>query len=96
MTFILSHVKLLWWRTTPSPRIIAPSSRPGTKLVSQASDEAKRKFDKELEYEKNNRMDRACELWGEGAGLSPDAPSILYDKGICAEIGGKLDRSLEL
>lgn len=60
------------------------------------SDEAKKKFEQGIDYAKNNRMDRACELWGEVRILSPNAPSVLYDLGICAEITGDLDQSQEL
>lgn len=61
-----------------------------------ASKEAENKFERALDYAKNNRMDRACELWGEARILSPNAPSILYDLGICAEITGDLEKAYDL
>jgi len=60
------------------------------------SREAENKFDGAMEYAKNNRMDRACELWGEARILSPKAPSILYNLGICSEITGDLEKAYDL
>lgn len=60
------------------------------------SRDAESKFDRALEYARNNRMDRACELWGEARILSPNAPSILYDLGICSEITGDLEKAYDL
>lgn len=61
-----------------------------------ASIEAEKKFEQGVDYAKNNRLDRACELWGEARILSPNAPSILYSLGICSEVTGELEQALEL
>lgn len=60
------------------------------------SKDAENKFEKATEYAKANRMDRACELWGEARILSPNAPSILYNLGICAEITGDIEKAYDL
>lgn len=49
-----------------------------------------------LEYASKNRFDRSCELWGEGRILSPNAPAILYNLGVCAEVRGDLVNALDL
>jgi hypothetical protein len=61
-----------------------------------ASKEAARKLDQGMDYVKNNRLDRACELWGEGRILSPNSPSLLYNLAICAEVRGDLEKALNL
>jgi hypothetical protein len=58
--------------------------------------EAKDKLKRGLEYASKQRMDTACELWGEANNLSPSAPSILYNLGVCAESRGDLDAALSL
>jgi tetratricopeptide (TPR) repeat protein len=60
------------------------------------SREAERKFEQGIDYAKHNRLDRACELWGEARILSPDAPAILYNLGICSEVTGELEQALDL
>ena len=60
------------------------------------SEESARRLKMGLEYAENDRFDRACELWDEALKLSPDAPSLLYNLGICAETGGDLDRAMSL
>jgi len=58
-----------------------------------SSSEAKDKLKNGLDYAAKQRMDRACELWGEANALSPDAPSILYNLGVCAESRGEFDKA---
>ena len=60
------------------------------------SDAAKKKFEQGIDFAKHNRMDRACELWGEANTLSPNAPAILYNLGICLEITGQFEQALDL
>jgi len=60
------------------------------------SRDAENKFERAFDYARSNRMDRACELWGESRILSPNAPSILYNLGICSEITGDLEKAYEL
>jgi hypothetical protein len=61
-----------------------------------SSNEAVQKLDLGLDYAKSNRLDRACELWGEGRGISPNSPSLIYNLAICAEIRGDLEDALNL
>jgi len=61
-----------------------------------SSKAAEQKLDLGMEYAKNKRLDRACEIWGEGRILSPTAPSFLYNLAICAEIRGDLENALDL
>ncbi|MDP3049419.1 MAG: CsgG/HfaB family protein [Thermodesulfovibrionales bacterium] len=60
------------------------------------SKEAEKKFEQGISYAKGNRLDRACELWGEARILSPNTPSILYNLGICSEVTGELEHALDL
>lgn len=60
------------------------------------SSEAEKKLKQGMEYAKANRMDRACEFWGEAKDLEPQAPSLLYNLGICSEVNGDLDQALRL
>jgi hypothetical protein len=60
------------------------------------SGEAKEKLKLGMEYAAKGRMDQACELWGAARILSPGAPSILYDLGVCAESRGDFDAALNL
>lgn len=60
------------------------------------SGDAKDKLKRGIEYAGKGRMDQACELWGESRILSPSAPSVLYDLGVCAESRGDFDAALKL
>jgi hypothetical protein len=60
------------------------------------SKEAVIKLSQGMEYAQNNRFDRACELWGEGRILSPNAPALLYNLGICGEVRGDFGSALDL
>ncbi|TSA47113.1 MAG: hypothetical protein D4R56_02685 [Deltaproteobacteria bacterium] len=60
------------------------------------STEAKDKLKRGIEYAAKGRMDQACEFWGESRILSPSAPSVLYDLGICAESRGDFEAALKL
>lgn len=61
-----------------------------------AAPEALNRFESGLKFAKNNRLDRACELWQDAAPMAPEAPSLLYNLGVCAEIKGDLDRARDL
>lgn len=61
-----------------------------------SSKEAERKFEQGIDFAKNNRLDRACELWGEARTFSPNSLSIVYSLGICAEVTGNLEQALDL
>jgi len=58
--------------------------------------EAGEKLDLGVEYAKKGRLDRGCELWGEGRILSPNSPSLNYNLAICAEVRGDLENALNL
>jgi hypothetical protein len=60
------------------------------------SKEAKKKFEQGIDFAKNNRFDRACELWGEARILAPEFTSIVYNLGICSEITGEFEQALDL
>lgn len=60
------------------------------------SDEAKDKLKRGLAYAGNQRLDAACVLWEEASLLSPDAPSLLFNLGVCAESQGDYVRAMEL
>lgn len=64
--------------------------------AGMTSTEAKDKLKRGIEYAAKGRMDQACELWGESRILSPSAPSLLYDLGICAESRGDFEAALKL
>jgi tetratricopeptide (TPR) repeat protein len=57
---------------------------------------AREKLKQGIEFAGKGRMDSACELWGEAGGLSPDAPSLVYNLGVCAESRGDAVAALEL
>lgn len=60
------------------------------------SEKAEKEFEHGIDFAKNNRFDRACELWGEARTLSPDSTSILYNLGICSEITGEFEEAMDL
>lgn len=60
------------------------------------SKEASNKLEQGLYYAKNNRFDRACELWDEARILSPESASILYNLGVCHESTGEFEQALNL
>ncbi|MBN2688865.1 MAG: tetratricopeptide repeat protein [Deltaproteobacteria bacterium] len=60
------------------------------------SKEAKDKLKQGIAYAGKERMDTACEIWEEARRLSPDAPSILFNLGVCAESNGDYERALTL
>lgn len=60
------------------------------------SPEAKDKFKSGLAYADKERMDSACELWGEARNLAGNSPALLYNLGVCAESRGDLDAALLL
>lgn len=60
------------------------------------SREAKAKLEQGMDFVKNNRLDRACELWREARILAPNSPSLVYNLGICSEITGQLEQALDL
>jgi tetratricopeptide (TPR) repeat protein len=61
-----------------------------------ASEPAAEKLKNGLDFAKQNRFDRACELWGEARRISPRAPAILYNLGVCQEAMGNYEEALAL
>lgn len=43
---------------------------------------------------KEDRMERACELWSRAAELQPEGCAIPYLQGVCAEVGGRQEEAL--
>lgn len=60
------------------------------------SKEAINKFKDGLAFAKNNRFDRACELWGEARIIAEGSVSIIYNLGTCSEISGEYEQALDL
>lgn len=61
-----------------------------------ASPQAKDKLKQGVNYAGKNRLDTACELWGEAGTMAPDSPSITYNLGVCAESRGDVVAALAL
>lgn len=59
-----------------------------------ATEPAAEKLKNGLDYAENNRFDRACELWGEARLISPKAPAVLYNLGVCRESMGNYEEAL--
>lgn len=57
---------------------------------------AKQAFDSGLEFAKNQRFDRACEIWGELRQETPASISLLHNLAVCAEVRGDLKQALSL
>ena len=57
---------------------------------------AKEKLKQGIEFAGKGRMDNACELWGEAASLAPNAASLVYNLGVCAESRGDAEAALAL
>src|SRR3972149_7798562 len=52
------------------------------------SSQAKDKLKQGIEYAGKNRLDVACELWGEADTIASNSASITYNLGVCAESRG--------
>lgn len=60
------------------------------------SKEAKDRLSLGISFAEKNRLDAACEKWGEARQLAPNAPSILYNLGICAESIADMENAYKL
>lgn len=60
------------------------------------SKDAKEKLKSGLEFAKNNRLDRGCEIWSDARSFAPNSITYLYNLGVCAEVKGKLEGALSL
>lgn len=58
--------------------------------------EGKKLLKSSLEFAEAGRMDRACEMWHEGAEKYPQSPAFLHNLGLCSEIRADYDKALEL
>lgn len=59
------------------------------------SKEGKELLKNGIDFFKNKRTDKACELWKKGAEISPKSVSLHYNSGICAEMEGKYKEAVE-
>lgn len=84
------------FRADVAPHYVTVSVQLMDSTDGMTSREAERLFKQGLEFAKNNRLDRACELWGEARALSQPTAALLYDLGICSEITGDLEQALDL
>jgi tetratricopeptide (TPR) repeat protein len=57
---------------------------------------AREKLKQGIEFAGKGRMDSACELWGEAGNLAPNAVSLVYNLGVCAESRGDAEAALAL
>jgi len=60
------------------------------------SSTAKEKLKQGIQFAGKGRMDNACELWGEAGNLAPNAVSLVYNLGVCAESRGDVEAALTL
>lgn len=60
------------------------------------SDAAKAKLTQGINFAKNSRLDRGCEIWGEARTVASSSPSLLYNLGICSEVTGDLEQAADL
>lgn len=84
------------FRTDVAPYYITVNIKLMDSTDGITSKDAEKKLEQGIEFAKNNRLDRACELWGEARTLSQNSPSLLYNLGICSEVTGNLEQALDL
>ena len=60
------------------------------------SKEAKERLSLGISFAEKNRLDAACEKWGEARQLAPNAPSLLYNLGVCAESVADVENAYKL
>jgi len=53
-------------------------------------------FARAIKLAKNRNLTKACTLWKEAGTMNPDAPSLNYNLGVCAEFKNELGRAEEL
>lgn len=51
------------------------------------------KLEGAMEYVKQQRVSRACEIFKDALASDTNSPALYYNLGVCAEIGGDLDRA---
>jgi len=60
------------------------------------SSDAKDKLKAGMDFAKNNRLDRGCEIWSDARALAPTSITYLYNLGVCAEVKGNLEEARTL
>lgn len=80
-------------------RDIAPHNTPVKISLSDRTDgiadkKLVERFEGALDFAAGNRIDRACEIWGELAAAGGDSVGLQHNLGVCAEIDGRLDEAL--
>jgi len=60
------------------------------------SSATKAKLKGAMEYIKQKRVDRACEIFKDAIASDTNSPALYYNVGVCAEIDGDLDRAENL
>lgn len=60
------------------------------------SSQAKEKLKRGVNYAGKERLDAACELWGEANTPASNSASLMYNLGVCAESRGDLSAALPL
>jgi hypothetical protein len=55
---------------------------------------AKERFEGSMTFARENRLDRACEIWKELSLTERSVPSLSYNLGACAEVSGDLETAL--
>jgi len=56
----------------------------------------KAKLEGAMEYIKQKRVDRACEIFKDALAGDSNSPALYYNLGVCAEIEGELDKAEDL
>lgn len=80
---------------------VAPYSKPIeiaylTSSEGISSPAAKERFEGSIAFARGNRLDRACEVWGELANTEGTSASITFNNGACAEVAGDFARADQL
>ncbi len=84
------------FRTDVAPHYVSISLQIMDSTDGITSRESEKIFKQGLDFAKNNRLDRACELWGQARALSQPTAALLYNLGICSEITGDMEQALDL
>jgi hypothetical protein len=76
----------------PFTRMVQVVFLASTEGISSAA--GKERFEGSMTFARENRLDRACEIWKELSVTERSAPSLNYNLGACAEVTGELDAAL--
>lgn len=78
----------------PSVRSRAISMLDSTDRIGSPT--AKERFKSALSFAKEQRLDRACEIWQEISATESRSADLTFNLGVCAETAGHVDRALSL